>query len=179
MKKKEVILVDENDSQIGSSGKMEAHQAGKLHRAFSIFIFDSSGRMLLQKRAQTKYHSAGLWSNSCCSHPSPGEATEAAAHRRLREELGIDCPLREVHQFVYRASLEDGLSEYEYDHVLIGTCDEEPKPDPAEVDDWKWVDPEALRRDIERNPDQYTYWLRVSLEDVLAKLAAADPRSAA
>ena len=166
----EVILVDENDNPIGISEKIEAHQAGKLHRAFSIFIFNASGQMLLQKRASGKYHSGGLWSNACCSHPNPGESTEAAAHRRLKEELGFDCPLAEVHQFVYRADLDSGLCEHEYDHVLIGSSDAEPVVNPAEVDDWKWIDLAALREDLQRNPADYTYWLRVSLDDLLAKL---------
>jgi isopentenyl-diphosphate delta-isomerase len=166
----EVILVDENDSQIGTSEKIEAHQTGQLHRAFSIFIFNTSGQMLLQKRAVGKYHSGGLWSNACCSHPNPGESTEAAAHRRLKEELGFDCPLVEIHQFVYRAKLDSGLSENEYDHVLIGSSDGEPEVNPAEVEDWKWIDPVSLREDLQCNPANYTYWLRVSLDDVLAKL---------
>ncbi|MBI4292289.1 MAG: isopentenyl-diphosphate Delta-isomerase [Betaproteobacteria bacterium] len=166
----EVILVDENDNQIGISEKIKAHLGGKLHRAFSIFIFNASGQMLLQKRAKGKYHSGGLWSNACCSHPNPGENTEAAAHRRLNEELGFDCPLVEVYQFVYQAKLDGGLSEHEYDHVLIGSYDAEPRVNPSEVDDWKWIDPASLREDMQRNPANYTYWLRVSLDDVLAKL---------
>ena len=166
----EVILVDENDSQIGTAEKIEAHRTGKLHRAFSVFIFNASGAMLLQKRAKTKYHSGGLWSNACCSHPNPGESTEAAAHRRLKEELGFDCPLVEVYQFVYRTKLAGGLSENEYDHVLIGISSIEPTVDPAEVDDWKWIDPVSLREDMRRNPGEYTYWLRISLDDVLAKI---------
>lgn len=169
-KQDEVILVDEDDTQIGISEKIKAHQAGKLHRAFSVFIFNAKGQMLIQKRAKAKYHSGGLWSNACCSHPNPGESTEAAAHRRLKEELGFDCPLMELYHFVYRANLDNGLSEHEYDHVLVGTSDIDPKADPAEVEDWKWIDRISLREDMKHNPSNYTYWLRASLGDVLAKL---------
>src|SRR5205085_4273578 len=135
----QVILVDECDRELGVSEKLQAHRAGALHRAFSIFIFDADKRLLLQKRAQTKYHSAGLWSNTACGHPRPGEPTEAAAHRRLREEMRFDCALRPAFQFLYRAELSGGLVEHEYDHVFVGEFDDEPVPDRAEVEDWRWV----------------------------------------
>lgn len=166
----EVILVDENDSQIGISEKLEAHQAGKLHRAFSIFVFTSAGQLLVQKRAEAKYHCGGLWSNTCCGHPSPGEATGAAAHRRLQEEMGFDCPLEEIYEFTYEVKFDNGLSEREYNHVLVGRSDTAPRVNPAEVDDWKWVDPRALRDEMKVNPEAYTYWFRVSLAEILAKL---------
>ena len=166
----EVILVDEHDNPIGTAGKMEAHLSGKLHRAFSIFVFDSQGQLLLQQRAASKYHSGGLWSNTCCSHPRPGEGTEAAAHRRLKEEMGFDCALEDIHQFTYRASFANGLTEHEYDHVLVGTSDAEPVIDPAEVADWKRVDLRALKADMKTRSGEYTHWFRVSLDDILARL---------
>lgn len=169
----EVILVDENDSQIGTSEKLEAHQTGKLHRAFSIFVFNSNGQLLLQRRARAKYHCGGLWSNTCCSHPNPGEGTEAAAHRRLQEEMGFDCPLETLYAFTYEVTFDNGLTEREYDHVLLGCADIEPRVDSAEVEDWKWVDPLVLREDMKADPEAYTYWLRVALDEVLAKRVLA------
>ena len=162
----EVILVDERDREVGSSGKLRAHRDGALHRAFSVFVFDDRGRLLLQKRARGKYHSAGLWSNTACGHPRPGEATEAAARRRLREEMNFDCELREEFAFLYRAELEGGLVEHEYDHVFAGTfAGPLPAPDPAEVEDWEWVAVEDLRRAVGEDPARYSRWLRIVLED--------------
>src|SRR5918997_6014944 len=129
-REEEVILVDERDRVLGASGKLRAHREGALHRAFSVFVFDGEGRLLLQKRARGKYHSAGLWSNTACGHPRPGEATREAARRRLREEMGFDCGLREAFQFLYRAELGGALVEHEYDHVLIGAHEGDPSPDP-------------------------------------------------
>jgi len=166
----EVILVDRNDNPIGTAEKMEAHRSGRLHRAFSVFVFHPDGRLLLQKRADQKYHSGGLWSNSCCSHPRPGEDTLAAAHRRLREEMGIDCALEDVHQFIYHAKFANGLTEHEYDHVLVGTSDAKPTIDPAEVGDWRWADLLSLKADMHADSDKYTHWFKVSLGDVIAKL---------
>jgi isopentenyl-diphosphate Delta-isomerase len=166
----EVILVDDQDNPIGTAEKMEAHCAGKLHRAFSIFVFNSEGQLLMQQRAKQKYHSGGLWSNTCCSHPRPGESIVAAAHRRLKEEMGFDCDLRDVHQFVYRTEFDNGLTEHEYDHVLIGNSDAAPTVDPAEVGDWKWVDLRSLKSDMAADGDKYTHWLRVSLGDVISRL---------
>ena len=166
---KKVILVDENDNQIGVSRKLEAHQLGKLHRAFSVFIFNSKGELLIQKRASSKYHSGGLWSNTCCSHPKPGEDTLLTARIRLKEEMGINCDLKEIHKFIYKTKFSNGLTEYEYDHVLVGKSDALPIVDPEEAEDWKWVDPEKLREHIKNNPDQYAYWFKVCLDDVLEK----------
>ncbi|HNT74026.1 MAG TPA: isopentenyl-diphosphate Delta-isomerase [Anaerolineae bacterium] len=161
----QVILVDKEDREIGTEKKMATHRKGLLHRAFSVLIFNSAGEMLLQQRAATKYHSGGLWSNACCGHPRPGEPTAAAARRRLHEELGMDCPLEETFAFYYRAELEDGLSENEYDHVLVGQCDGlTPQPDSTEVSDWRWMDMAALRADIAAQPERYTYWFKVLLE---------------
>nr|MDP2191058.1 isopentenyl-diphosphate Delta-isomerase [Rhodoferax sp.] len=165
-----VILVDRNNRELGYEGKMEAHRDGKLHRAFSVFVLDNRDRLLLQRRAFTKYHSGGLWTNTCCSHPRPNEAVTDAAHRRLMEEMGFDCPLREIFGFVYRAELDNGLIEYEFDHVLIGRYAGEPIPDREEVDDWKWVDLDWLQQDIDRNPCSYTYWLKACFERVAVLL---------
>ncbi len=162
-----VILVDEQDKEIGTELKLKAHQDGKLHRAFSIFIFNSKGEMLLQKRSPGKYHSGGLWSNACCSHPEPGEMTESAAHRRLKEEMGFDCDLKEFFNFTYRAKLNGGLTENELDHVFVGNFDGEPKADPNEAEEVKWVNSEFLIRDIKRNPDKYTYWFRECCDRVV------------
>lgn len=161
----QVILVDADDREVGVGEKMATHRAGALHRAFSVIIFNRAGEMLLQQRAVTKYHSGGLWSNTCCGHPRPGEATAAAARRRLGEELGLDCPLEEAFAFRYRTPLADGLSENEYDHVLIGHCDGlTPQPAPEEVGAWRWMSMAALRADIAARPEQYTYWFKVLLE---------------
>src|SRR5437868_549799 len=159
----QVILVDECDRELGVSEKLQAHRAGALHRAFSIFIFDADKRLLLQKRAQTKYHSAGLWSNTCCGHPRPGEPTEAAAHRRLREEFGFDCELHLAFAFLYRVELAGPLFEHEYDHVFVGEFNGAPQPNAAEVADWMWVRVVELRRKLSERPDDYSYWLRVAV----------------
>jgi len=166
----EVILVDENDNEIGTEEKMKAHQEGKLHRAFSIFVFNSKGQLLLQKRAKSKYHSGGLWTNTCCSHPNPGESLEKAVQRRLKEEMGFYCELKEIFSFVYKANFDNGLTEYEYDHVFMGKFDGEPNPNPEEVDEWKWVSLEELKKDIQENPDNYSYWLRASIDKVISYL---------
>lgn len=161
----EVILVDAADRVVGRAEKLAAHAAGLLHRAFSVFVFDSAGRMLLQQRARAKYHSGGLWSNACCSHPRPGEDTEAAAHRRLAEEMGFDCALERVHGFVYRAEVGNGLVEHEYDHVYVGRCDALPRCDPREVDAWRWIEPRSLARAVARRPELFTYWFRRCLAE--------------
>jgi isopentenyl-diphosphate Delta-isomerase len=138
--------------------KLEAHRLGKLHRAVSVILFNPSGQMLLQKRAKGKYHSGGLWSNACCSHPMPGETTEQAASRRLKEEMGISTELRRFNTFIYRAEFGNGLSEHELDHLFVGTCVDTPKPDPEEAEDWKWMDMDALRASVKKEPEIYTVW---------------------
>lgn len=159
-----VVLVNEQDEAIGVEEKIKAHLTGSLHRAFSVFIFNSAGDLLLQRRTTTKYHSRGLWSNTCCGHPRPGETIEQASRRRLSEEMGFDSKLEKAFDFVYHAKLEDDLVEYEFDHVLIGNFDGAPDPNPAEVVEWKWVDLTTLKRDMDRHPESYTFWFRASLD---------------
>jgi isopentenyl-diphosphate delta-isomerase len=158
-----VILVDENDKPIGTMEKMEAHRKGRLHRAFSVVIYNANGEMLLQKRAGNKYHSPGLWTNTCCSHPQPGEKTEDAAQRRLNEEMGINLRPEFSHIFLYRTPLEPDLIEHELDHVFIGRFNGEPVINQDEVADWKYADLEWLRADVLKNPEHYTYWFRLML----------------
>lgn len=162
----QVVLVNAQDEAIGTSAKMDVHEDGTLHRAFSVFIFDSAGRVLLQQRAQSKYHSGGLWSNSCCSHPRPGEPTLAAAHRRLHEELGVSCALEQAFHFIYCAEVGGGLIEHEFDHVYTGTFDGIPVPDPAEVADWRWVDPAELRGELATEPHRFTPWALIAFEEL-------------
>lgn len=166
----EVILVDTDDRPLGAASKTAAHASGQLHRAFSVIVYNSDGRILLQQRARSKYHSGGLWSNTCCSHPRPGEDTEAAAHRRLVEEMGFDCRLDPVHAFVYRAEFDNGLVEHEYDHVFIGRSDTEPRHDPDEVDAWRWIHPAELAREAANRPDRFTAWFLKCLAEMPALL---------
>jgi isopentenyl-diphosphate Delta-isomerase len=173
----EVILVDENDRETGTAPKLQAHRDGALHRAFSVFLFNSKGEVLLQRRADEKYHSAGLWSNTCCSHPRPGEDTDLAAARRLVEEMGLEVPLVHVFAFTYRSGFADGLWEHEYDHVYIGRTDAEPRPDPAEVAGWRWSAPEEVAREMVSHPERFTVWFREPFEEIVARRAweALDP----
>jgi isopentenyl-diphosphate delta-isomerase len=153
-----VILVSESDEAIGEAKKLEAHRLGLLHRAFSVFVLDDDGRVLLQRRARSKYHSPGLWSNTCCGHPRPGERTIDAASRRLREEMGIECDLFPVFSFRYRAELDSGLVEHEVDHVFIGRSMGAPRHDPGEVDEWRWMRVDQARAWSEREPQSFTAW---------------------
>jgi isopentenyl-diphosphate delta-isomerase len=164
MAAEQLILVDADDRELGVGEKMEVHRAGALHRAFSVFVFDGRGRLLMQKRAPAKYHSAGLWSNTACGHPRPGEVTRAAARRRLREEMGFDCELREAFEFLYRAELDGALVEHEYDHVFVGTHEGDPAPDPSEVAEWRWVTMGELRRGLSDEPHLYSRWLKLAVE---------------
>ncbi|MBI4546205.1 MAG: isopentenyl-diphosphate Delta-isomerase [Gemmatimonadetes bacterium] len=169
-----VVLVDENDLEVGTAGKLAAHrEPPRLHRAFSVFVFNTAGELLLQRRAAAKYHSAGLWSNTCCGHPRPGEDTLAAAHRRLEQEMGFDCELRAAFRFTYRAELGQGVAEHEFDHVFLGRFDGKPAPDPLEADGWRWAAPEVLRQDVARRPEAYTVWFRIALERLCAQGAVA------
>ena len=167
----ELILVDERDNPVGYETKLRAHQAGgRLHRAFSVFIFNAAGEMLVQRRAAGKYHFGGLWTNACCSHPRRGESTPGAARARLRQELGFDAELREVFTFVYRATdPASGLTEHEFDYVFVGRFDGEPRPNPDEVDGWAWVTPGELLADVAAHPARYTPWFGLAVERVLAE----------
>ena len=162
MKEQQVVLVNENDQETGTMDKMEAHRKGVLHRAFSIFIFDDAGKMLLQQRAPDKYHGAHLWTNACCSHPLPGERVEEAAIRRLEEELGFITQLKKIFSFVYRAEVENGLIEHEYDHVFAGQFSGNIVPNEKEVANVKYMDMNEIRSDIDQNPDHFTSWFKIA-----------------
>ena len=171
----QVILVNELDEEIGLADKLEAHKQGLLHRAFSVFLFrkiNNKYQLLLQQRNPNKYHCGGLWTNTCCSHPRAGETVELAAHRRLKEEMGIETPLERVGQFCYRAELDNGLIEHELDHVFMGfyesdTC----TPDPIEVSNYKWETLDHLQTLMKNNPQAYTPWFEQALGVVLLRLA--------
>ena len=162
----QVVLVDESDRPVGVAPKLQAHVDGVLHRAFSVFLLDGRGKVLLQRRAAGKYHSAGLWSNTACGHPRPEEDTREAAARRLYEEMGVRCELVPAGAVVYRAEVGGGLVEHEYDHVFVGRFDGEPDPDPAEVSAWRWMPLDELRADRAANPGAYSAWLGPALERV-------------
>ena len=167
----QLILVDVNDVPMGTMEKMEVHQKALLHRAFSIFIFNNKGEMLLQQRAAVKYHSAGLWTNACCSHPGKGQQTGEAAEKRLQEEMGFTVPLQKAFAFTYKAALENGLTEYEFDHVFVGTYDGEINPDDAEVADYCFVSMQEIKSSIATHPRKYTEWFKIAfpkVEDYLA-----------
>ncbi|MEM7456862.1 MAG: isopentenyl-diphosphate Delta-isomerase [Planctomycetota bacterium] len=168
MSEPELILVDENDNVVGYSEKLAAHlNGGKLHRAFSIVIYDLKGRMLLQKRAASKYHFGGFWTNACCSHPLRGEELEDTVHRRLIFEMGFDTPLRQEFSFIYRAEDEaSGLVEHELDRVFTGTYDGAVKPNPDEVEDYKWIDMPELLSDLETSPENYTPWFKILMKQL-------------
>jgi isopentenyl-diphosphate delta-isomerase len=156
-----IVLVDEQDNAIGAVEKMEAHRKGLLHRAFSVILFNSSGEILLQKRSRNKYHSGGLWTNACCSHPLPDESTQDASRRRLLHEMGINAEPRFAFKFIYRTALDNDLIEHELDHVLIGSFDGAPVINLDEVEAWKFMKMDALRRDIAMHPESYTAWFRL------------------
>jgi len=164
MKNELVVLVDVQGNAIGTMEKMEAHRKGVLHLAFSIFIFNSNNEMLLQQRAANKYHSADLWTNTCCSHPRPNEKIIAAAHRRLQEEMGFDCELKEAFNFIYRAELDKNLIENEFDFVFIGKYDGEPIINKDEVSDWKYLSLKKTKTELKNNPTQWTEWFKIAFE---------------
>lgn len=153
-----VILVDENDNEIGLMEKIEAHEKGLLHRAFSILIFNSDGEMLLQQRALSKYHSPGLWTNACCSHPRKGETILEAANRRLKEEMGMESSLTILTHFIYKAGFDNGLTEHELDYVLKGETDAQPLINTHEVHDFRWIKPSELSVWVKSNPQDFTVW---------------------
>lgn len=166
MAEEHVVLVDKNDHVLGTMEKMEAHEKGKLHRAFSVFIFNSKGEMMLQQRALSKYHSPGLWTNACCSHPRKDETYLDAAHRRLVEEMGFDTNLKEIFDFIYHADVGQGLTEHELDHVFTGAFNEEPNINIKEVASWKFMDLDELKDDISNKPDIYTVWFKIAFDRV-------------
>jgi len=165
-----VILVDENDNERGTMAKLEAHQKNELHRAFSVLIWNSKNEMLIQQRAESKYHSAGLWTNACCSHPRSNETTLEAAHRRLQEEIGIISKLSHAFHFVYQVAFENNLFEHELDHVFIGKYDGEPILNPEEVKAFRWIALEDLKTEIATKPDQFTFWFKYILENFSSKI---------
>ena len=164
-----VVLVDSRDEVIGQAPKLLAHREGRLHRAVSVFIFNPAGELLLQRRAEGKYHSPGLWSNACCTHPRPGEEPRDAATRRLSEEMGLESSLRRVFSFLYRAEVGPDLTEHELDHVFVGGAEGDPHPDPEEVQEWRWVGAEDLRREVARSPHRFTAWLPLMLEEAIQR----------
>lgn len=156
-----VILVNEKDEPIGLMPKMEAHEKAVLHRAFSVFVLNSKNEIMLQQRAHHKYHSPLLWTNTCCSHQREGETNIQAGSRRLFEEMGFQTDLKELFHFIYKAPFENGLTEHELDHVMIGYYNDAPSINPEEVEDWKWMPIEAVKSDIQNNPDLYTIWFKI------------------
>jgi isopentenyl-diphosphate delta-isomerase len=166
----EVILVDEHDNETGAMEKLRAHIEGRLHRAFSVFIFNSRNELLLQQRAAGKYHSALLWTNTCCSHPRPGEGSGEAAVRRLHEEMGMACNLKKSFDFIYNAEVENGLTEHEYDHVYTGISDELPQPDSTEVAAWRYISLPALKEELNQQPDHFTAWFKICMNHWEKKL---------
>ena len=155
-----VILVNLEDSPIGTMDKLEAHQKGALHRAYSIFLFNDKNEILLQKRASDKYHSSNLWTNTCCSHPAPGEHLTTSAQNRLSQEMGITTSLRSLFSFIYKTEFENGLIENELDHILIGKFNAPPLPNPLEVSDWRYASLEEISKEIEDAPESYTFWFK-------------------
>ncbi|MBU0598254.1 isopentenyl-diphosphate Delta-isomerase [Patescibacteria group bacterium] len=167
-----VILVDTNDKEVGIMEKMEAHKKGLLHRCFSIFVFNSKKELLIQKRAAGKYHCGGLWTNTVCSHPRSGEDINQAVHRRLQEEMGFDCELKEVTSFIYKSKFDNGLTENEYDHVFVGEYDQEPVINKEEADEFKWIGIDELKKDINSSPDNYTPWFKIIISQHWRKISA-------
>jgi isopentenyl-diphosphate delta-isomerase len=163
-----VVLVDEQDNPIGKMEKQQAHIEGLLHRAFSIFIFNSEKKLLLQKRASSKYHCGGLWTNSCCSHPRENENIQDAANRRLAEEMGMQCSLKPIFTFMYKAEFDNGLIEHEFDHVFFGESNQTPKINTEEVEAYRYISMDALQQEIKEFPDKFTPWFIIALDRVLA-----------
>ena len=162
----QVILVNKDDEEIGIEEKIKAHVDAKLHRAFSVFVFNTNNELIIQKRASDKYHCGGLWTNTCCSHQRKGEDTRDAAHRRMKEEMGFDCPMSAAFEFTYKAEFDNGLTEHEYDHVLIGEFNGVAVPNPEEVEEWKFVPIAEIELGIKDNPEQYTEWFKIAFPRV-------------
>jgi isopentenyl-diphosphate delta-isomerase len=161
MNEERVILVNENDEPVGLMPKMEAHEKALLHRAFSVFVFNDKKELMLQQRALTKYHSPGLWTNTCCSHQREGESNIEAGKRRLREEMGFVTELKETMSFIYKAPFDNGLTEHEFDHILVGNYNDIPLINPEEVAAWKWMSLDAVKADIDKQPELYTAWFKI------------------
>ncbi len=161
MREEQVILVNESDEPIGLMGKMEAHEKALLHRAFSVFILNDKNELMLQQRAAEKYHSPLLWTNTCCSHQRDGETNIQAGQRRLQEEMGFSVPLKELFNFIYKAPFDNGLTEHEFDHVMVGYYNDDPEVNPEEVGEWKWMTIEDVKTDMDQQPDVYTAWFKV------------------
>ncbi|MCB0445011.1 MAG: isopentenyl-diphosphate Delta-isomerase [Gelidibacter sp.] len=161
MKEEQVILVNENDEPIGLMPKMEAHEKAVLHRAFSVFIFNANNELMLQQRAAHKYHSPLLWTNTCCSHQRDGETNIEAGKRRLQEEMGFETELKDTISFIYKAPFDNGLTEHEFDHILVGHFNENPTINPDEVANWKWMPLEAVKDDMATHPNLYTEWFKI------------------
>jgi isopentenyl-diphosphate Delta-isomerase len=166
----EVILVDELDNPIGLMEKLEAHEKALLHRALSVLIFNSKNEFLLQQRSDNKYHSPGLWTNTCCSHPRAGETVEEAAERRLKEEMGMSCQTQKVFHFTYKAEFENGLTEHELDHVFLGKTDSLPVLNPDEAKSYRYLDLESLISEIESHPENFTPWFKIIIQKHLDKI---------
>lgn len=165
MAEEKVILVDKNDQPIGLMPKMEAHEKALLHRAFSVFVFNDKNELMIQQRALGKYHSPGLWANTCCSHQRQGETNIEAGKRRLQEEMGFSTELRDSISFIYKAPFDNGLTEHEFDHILIGEYNGEPELNPEEANDWKWMSLEAIKQDMQTSPKNYTEWFKIIFDN--------------
>lgn len=170
MERNKVVLVNADDIPIKEMDKIEAHKSGALHRAFSVFIFNRNGEMLIHQRAAHKYHGGGLWTNACCSHPQWGEDIKESAIERLHYEMGLKCDIKKVFSFIYKAPVENNLIEHENDHVFIGRTDDTPKPHPDEVQKYAWICPEKLQRKIVEQPDLFTYWFKMAVGQVMGRL---------
>ena len=164
MKKENVVLVDRNDNPMGLMPKLEAHEKGVLHRAFSVFILNQKGQLMLQRRALDKYHSPGLWTNTCCSHPRESESNIEAGVRRLKEEMGFTTPLKPMFSFIYKSKFDNGLTEHEFDHVLLGYYDKSPFINAIEVSEWKWMSLEKIILEIKNKPEDFTVWFKIIFE---------------
>ena len=171
MERNKVVLVNTEDEALEEMDKMEAHVQGILHRAFSVFIFNQKGDMLIHQRATNKYHGADLWTNACCSHPQWGEDVRQSALDRLEYEMGLKCDIKKAFSFLYKTSVENNLTEHEFDHVFVGYTDENPNPNPEEVQNYQWISPEKLQEQIKAQPQLFTYWFRMALPKVLEEIS--------
>ena len=173
LREEQVVLVDEHDQKVGLMSKLEAHQRAVLHRAFSVFVFNDNGALLLQQRAAHKYHSPLLWTNTCCSHQRDGESNLQAGRRRLKEEMGFDCELTELFSFIYKAPFDNGLTEHELDHVMIGTYNDDPVINTDEVEAFRWMPIEEVKDDIALHPERYTVWFKIIFNEYYQRLVKA------